>query len=323
MSVAATATASPATARRDEEDDPDFPAGHVREGEVEAGYLDGPPTLEQNCGLTTRRWRQLAALLLGVLRTLASVFNALSEDAFEVEDAPDSVFASSAVMAPVGLTAMLLLSLRRTNDEGGEEEGQEEAGSGGGGGEERRGIVLESFGSPLVILANGVRQTDRSLMKRGRLGVVCQAAVVCVIGLTLLQKVDARAFVIAFFALVVLWSVFCHHHATNDRLTPCCRSASVSLVDPEGPTVTLTYALVLFPLGVYVAEFVLLAFRGRSWNTTVLGFLDVVVTSLVAFQIGYRGYARSSQEIARRLGNNPRSHPCCCRLDAVFYVIFG
>lgn len=303
MSVAVTATLAP-----------NFPAGHVREGEIGAGYLAGPPALAQNCGLTTRRWRQLAALLLGVSRTLASVFNALSEDAFDVEDAPDFVFASSAAMAPVGLAAMLLLSLCTPEGEGGEEEEQEGAGSGGGEGEERRGIVLEGFGSPLVILANGVRQIDRSLMKQGRLGVVCQAAVVCVIGLTLLQKVDARAFVIVFYALFVLLSGFCF--VTNDWLPRCFGNAPVSLVDPECPAFSLTYVLVLSLLGVYIAEFVLLAFRGKSWNAALLAVLDVVGTSFVVFQ-----FARSSLENDTRLENNPRA--CCCRLDSVFYVMFG
>lgn len=267
------------------------------------------------CGLTTRRWHQLSALSLGVLETAFSVHNAILEDSFKVEDGVDFVFCTSAAMESVGLAAMLLLSLCRIN--------HAEA---GGRGAEGRDKVMEGFGSPLAILVNGVRQTDPSLTKAGHLGAVSQAAVVGIVGLTLLQKVDARAFVIVFYLLLVLLCAFCFV-TNNDFFASCFRNTLVvsrldSLLDPEDPAVGLTYALVLLPLGVDVAETVLLVLGGKSWSTAVLAVLDVGLIFIVAFPFGYRRFVRSCPGVARRFG---RDCPCSQhgrRLDAVVNALF-
>lgn len=267
------------------------------------------------CGLTTRRWHQLSALSLGVLETAFSVYNAILEDSFKVEDGVDFVFSASAAMEGVGLAVMLLLSLCRIN---GAEAGERREGG-------RGDKMMEGFGSPLAILVNGVRQTDPSLTKVGHLGAVSQAMVVGIVGLTLLQKVDARAFVIVFYLLLVLLCAFCFV-TTNDFFANCFRNTLVvsrldSLFDPEDPAVGLTYALVLLPLGVEVAEMVLLVLEGKSWNAMVLAVLDVGLLFTVLFPFGYRRFARSCPAIARWLG---RDCPCSQGrlLDAVVNALF-
>lgn len=250
-----------------------------------------------------------------------SILNAAAEDAFKVEDGADFVFSASAAMESAGLAVMLLLSLCRITGEG-------EAGGRRGEEERRRDnstkLMMEGFGSPLVILANGVRQTDPSLTKVGHLGAMSQAVVVGVVGLTLLQKVDARAFVIVFYVLLVLSCGFCFV-TTNDLFASCFRNVVVvsrldSLFDPEDPALGLTYTLIVFPLGVDVAEIVLLVLGGRSWNATVLAVLDVGLTFFVVFPFGYKRFMRSCPEVARRSG---RDCPCAHgHLDAVVNALF-
>lgn len=272
-------------------------------------------TTEIACGLTTRRWHQLSALSLGVLETVFSVYNAVVEDSFKFEDGADFVFSASAAMEGVGLGVMLLIALCRTDGD-----------EAGGRREEARGhkVVMEGFGSPLAILVNGVRQMDPSLTKVGHLGAVSQAAVVGIVGLALLQKVDARAFVIVFYLLLVLTCGFCFVTA-NDFFANCFRNALVvsrldSLFDPHDPALGLTYALILLPLGVDVAEIVLLVLEGKSWNSTVLAVLDVGLVFAVVFPFGYKRFMRSCPEVARRFG---RDCPCLHRrLDSVVNALF-
>lgn len=275
---------------------------------------------ENVCGLTARRWHQLFALSLGVLETVFSVLNAIAEDSFEMEGGADFIFSASAVMESVGLAVMLLVSLCTPRASGEEADGRRE--------EERGGNrAMEAFGSPLAILVNGVRQTDRSLTRVGQFGAACQAAVVGVVGAILLQKADARAFVIVFYVLLLVFCGFCFV-STNECFANCFRNALVvsrldSLFDPDHPAVGLTLSLILVPLGVDVAEVVLLALRGRSWNATVLAVLDVGLTFIVVFPFGYKRFMRSCPGVARRLGRDcPCSDPCFCRLDAVVNALF-
>ncbi|CAB1119912.1 unnamed protein product [Ectocarpus sp. CCAP 1310/34] len=274
----------------------------------------GGPTdddVEKSCGLTSRRWHQLFALGIGVLEAVFSLNNAIAEDAFKIEDAASFVFAASAVQESVGLAVMLLLSLCRARV------GEQDE-------------VMEGFGSPFAILVNGVRQTDRSLTKTGHFGAMCQAAVVAVTGLVLLQKVDARGFVILFYALLVLScgfclvtnNVFCAGYFWNLVVV----SRLDSALDPDNPAVGLTYALIALPLGVDLAEIVFLFLGGQSWNATILTLLDVGVTAMVVFPFGYKRFMRAFPEAARRLGldsGRTCDHYCCfCNLETLLYVVF-
>ncbi|CAM9908157.1 unnamed protein product [Ectocarpus fasciculatus] len=279
---------------------------------VAAPEAGGPTAdgVEKSCGLTSRRWHQLFALGIGLLEAAFSLSNAIAEDAFKIEDAAGFVYSASAVQESVGLAVMLLLSLCRRR--GGEQ-----------------GAAMEGFGSPLAILVNGVRQTDRSLTRSGHFGAMCQAAVVAVTGLVLLQKVDARGFVILFYALLVLFcgfclvtnNVFCAGYFRNLVVV----SRLDSALDPDNPAVGLTYALVALPLGVDVAEVVFLFLGGQSWNATILALLDVGVTAVVVFPFGYRRFMRDFPEAARRLGldsGRACEHYCFCNLDALLHVVF-
>ncbi|CBJ29938.1 expressed unknown protein [Ectocarpus siliculosus] len=274
----------------------------------------GGPTaddVEKSCGLTSRRWHQLFALGIGLLEAAFSLNNAIAEDAFKIEDAASFVFSASAVQESVGLAVMLLLSLCRARV------GEQDA-------------VMEEFGSPLAILVNGVRQTDRSLTKTGHFGAMCQAAVVAVTGLVLLQKVDARGFVILFYALLVLFcgfclvtnTVFCAGYFRNLVVV----SRLDSALDPDNPAVGLTYALIALPLGVDVAEILFLFLGGQSWNATILALLDVGVTAMVVFPFGYKRFMTAFPEAARRLGlDSGRAcdhYYCCCNLETLLYVVF-
>lgn len=279
---------------------------------------DGRVVPEGTCGLTTRRWHQLLAISLGISEAVFSALNANAEDSFKLENGVDFVFSASTVMESVGLAVMLLLSLCRIN--GGEARGRRE--------EERGEKMMEGVGSPPVILVNGVRQTDRSLTKVGHLGVVSQAAAVGVVGLTLLQRVDVRAFVIVFYVVLVLTRGF-FFVASNGCFPSFFRNVLVvsrldTLFDPEDPAVALTYALALLPLGVDVTEVVLLAFGGKSWNATILAVLDVGLASIVVFPFGYRRFMISCPVVSTRLGRDhcPCSRPCFGRLDAVVNALF-
>ncbi|CAM9449049.1 unnamed protein product [Ectocarpus sp. 8 AP-2014] len=273
----------------------------------------GRPTaddVEKSCGLTSRRWHHLFALGIGLLEAAFSLNNAIAEDAFKIEDAASFVFSASAVQESIGLAVMLLLSLCRARV--GEQD-----------------MVMEGFGSPLAILVNGVRQTDRSLTKTGHFGAMCQAAVVAVTGLVLLQKVDARGFVILFYALLVLFcgfclitnNVFCAGYFRNLVVV----SRLDSALDPDNPAVGLTYALIALPLGVDVAEILFLFLGGQSWNATILALLDVGVTAMVVFPYGYKRFMTAFPEAARRLGldSGRACDPyCCCNLETLLYVVF-
>lgn len=273
------------------------------------------PAAERNCGLTTRRWHHAFALSLGLLEVGFSWDNALSENAFKILDATDFVFSASAAMEAVGMAVMLFAALCR--------ETYREQGQHG------RDYVLEGFGSPLAIMVNGVRQKERSLTKLGHFGAMCQAAVVSVVGLVLLQRLDAQAFVIMFYVIFLLFAGFCLVSNSSfcenwfrDVLTV---SRLDSALDPEDTTVGITYVLVVLPLGVEVAEVVLLVLGGGSWKATILAVLDIAVTTVVLFPYGYKHFMRSYPEMARRLARD--SCPGCpcpvfCRLDTLLRILF-
>lgn len=275
--------------------------------------------VEKNCGLTTRRWHHIFALGLGLLEVGFSAHNALSKDAFKILDARDFVFFASAAMESVGVAVMLFAALCREKFSGAQQEQ-----------DARRDYFLEGFGAPLAILVNGVRQKERSLTKVGHLGAMCQAAVVMVIGLVLLQRLDARAFVIIFYVLFLLLAGFClvtnSFFCENWFRDVLISSRLDSALDPEDAAAGVTYVLVVLPLGVEIAEVVLLTLGRGSWNATVLAVLDVAVTGVFLFPYGYKKFMRNYPEVARRLtGDSCRNCPCplFCRLDTLFNVLFA
>ncbi|CAM9143094.1 unnamed protein product [Scytosiphon promiscuus] len=293
--------------------DPEVPQGR----RATAAATPRPaPIVEKNCGLSTRRWHQVFALGLGLLEVGFSLYNALSKNAFEISDATDFVFSASAVMESAGMTAMLFAALCREKYGAQRQDG--------------RDFVLEGFGSPLAILVNGVRQKERSLTKVGHFGAMCQAAVVSVVGLVLLQRLNARAFVIIFYVLFLLLAGFClvtnSFFCENWFRDVLFFSRLDSALDPNDAAVGVTYVLVVLPLGVEVAEVVLLALGEESWNATILAVLDVAVTALVLFPYGYKHFMRNYPEVARRFTRGScRNCPCplFCRLDTLFNILFA
>lgn len=290
--------------------------GSVAEGDVGVGQQPASSSSEEQrnscCGLSKRRQHQLFALGLGLMEVGFSVSNAVSEDAFKIRDSGDFVFSSSAIMESVGLAIMFVVALAgKTAQE--DETKREEMGREGGE-DDKAHEVLEGFGSPLAVLASGIHQRDYDLTKAGYFGSVWQAATVYVTGLIFLYNVARRAFLVL-VCVTPLGLCCCTCLAfmsdTLERWENSWLNCILFLrARQRGPTSfdrarrppslawRATSILVGLPLGIDVAEVVLLILGGESWRAMILAILDILVTCVVVVPWGVKNMKAALPQVA-------------------------
>lgn len=266
-----------------------------------------------NCDVSKRRRHQLFALALGLLEVGFSLYNAIVEEAFLIEDGTDFVFASSALMESIGLAVMLFVALISLYIATSEETSEERRDHGGWAGES-----WEKFGSPLPILVSGIHQKDPSLVNAGQVGALFQAIVVCVVGLVLLQRADNTVFLVLICVIptllccgwcAVVWNaqggcIDCFSHVeapypypgdTDPSTQPSNHDTTVDTPRVVGDLfMGVACILLLLPLGIDIAEVVLLILlEGVSWRAMILAILDILVTSFVLLPWGVSRFKSS------------------------------